>query len=156
MTPITIHKLNLAGEEVFAYSGEVVSRTSTSIVVEAYFTRHDRFDLGYTVFERGDRFVEYFYADRWYNIFEVHAGGDDRLKGWYCNVTRPAVITDGSVRAVDLALDVFVYPDGRMLLLDEDEFAGLSLTKYEQRAARMAVDELKQIVEAGLSPFRRG
>ncbi|MBI3362586.1 MAG: DUF402 domain-containing protein, partial [Chloroflexi bacterium] len=83
-------------------------------------------------------------------------GGDDRLKGWYCNVTRPAVITDGSVRAVDLALDVFVYPDGRMLVLDEDEFVGLSLTKYEQRAARMALDELKQMVEAGLSPFRRG
>ncbi|MBI3360563.1 MAG: DUF402 domain-containing protein, partial [Chloroflexi bacterium] len=106
MTPITIHKLNLAGEEVFAYSGEVVSRTPTSVVVEAYFTRNDRFDLGYTVFERGDRFVEYFFTDRWYNIFDVHAAGTDELRGWYCNVTRPAVCTDGSVRAVDLALDV--------------------------------------------------
>ncbi len=152
---VTIRKLNLAGEEVFAYSGEVVSRTPTNAVVEAYFTRYDRLDLGYTVFERGDRFVEYFYSDRWYNIFEVHAAGDDRLRGWYCNVTRPANIAEGVVSAVDLALDVFVYPDSRMLVLDEDEFEALSLTELERATARAAVEELREMAYGGVPPFRR-
>lgn len=151
---ITIHKLNLAGAETFAYSGEVVSRTATSVVVEARFSRFDRLDLGYAMFERGDRFVEYFYADRWYNIFEVHAAGDDRLRGWYCNVTRPADITDNAISAVDLALDAFIYPDGRMLVLDEDEFEALSLTDEDRAAAKGAVDELKRLVELRTGLFR--
>ena len=144
--PITVRKLDLGGAEVFSYPGEVVARAPTSVVIEATFTRHDRYDLGYTVFERGDRFVEYFYSDRWYNVFEVHAAGDDRLKGWYCNVTRPAVFADGTVSAVDLALDVFVYPDGQTLVLDEDEFADLALGAEERERALGAVEQLKQMV----------
>jgi len=152
---ITVRKLNLAGEEVLAYSGEVVWRTPTSVVIEAYFTRYDRVDLGYTVFECGDRFVEHFYSDRWYNIFEVHAGSDDRLKGWYCNITRPALIEGARVSAVDLALDVFVYPDGRTLVLDEEEFARLPIAEAVRQRARRAVEELLDMARAGAGPFRR-
>jgi predicted RNA-binding protein associated with RNAse of E/G family len=151
---ITIRKLDLAGVETFAYSGGVVSRTPTSVVVEAHFSRYERLDLGYAMFERGDRFVEYFYADRWYNIFEVHAAGDDKLRGWYCNVTRPADITDNAVSAVDLALDAFIYPDGRMLVLDEDEFEALSLTDEDRAAAIGAVDELRRMAARREAPFR--
>jgi hypothetical protein len=115
-SPVTIRKLDLAGKQVFAYSGEVVARTPTAVVVEAYFTFRDRHDLGYTVFERNDRFVEYFYTDRWYNIFESHAAGDAaRL---VLQRHRPAEIVDGR-SARWTALDVFIYPDGRMLVLDE-------------------------------------
>jgi uncharacterized protein len=144
---ITIRKLNLAGQEVFAYSAEVMARTPTSVVVEATFARYDRLDLGYTVFERGDRFVEHFYSDRWYNVFEVYTGGEGQLKGWYCNVTRPAVLGETLVSAVDLALDLFVYPDGRTLLLDEDEFAELPLDDAERRRALAAVEELRGLVD---------
>lgn len=152
-TPITIRKLNLAGQEVFAYSGEVVARTPTSVVVEALFTRYDRLDLGYTVFERNDRFVEYFYTDRWYNIFEIHAVRDDHLRGWYCNVARPAEIAQDTISAVDLALDVFIYPDGRTLLLDEDEFEELNLDEAERQNALAAVAELERLVEDKLEMF---
>ena len=151
---ITVRKLNLAGEEVFSYPGEVVARTPTSVVVEAYFTRRDRYDLGYTIFERNDRFVEYFYTDRWYNVFEIHKATDDSLRGWYCNVTRPAVIEAGTVSAVDLALDVFVYPGGRTLLLDEDDFARLEISAEEQRNALAAVEELQAQAESGMAEFR--
>jgi predicted RNA-binding protein associated with RNAse of E/G family len=143
---ITIRKLNLDGREVFAYTGRLLSRTPSAVVVEATFERYERLDLGYAVFERGDRFVEYFYSDRWYNVFEVHAVGDDQLRGWYCNITRPAILEANTVSAVDLALDAFVYPDGRVLLLDEDEFAALPLSDSERRAALEAVTELKQMV----------
>ncbi|OQY20658.1 MAG: hypothetical protein B6I35_10355 [Anaerolineaceae bacterium 4572_32.2] len=46
-------------------------------------------DLGYVALEPSDRWTECFYTDRWYNVFEIHAA-DDSLKGWYCNITRPA------------------------------------------------------------------
>lgn len=152
---ILVRKLNLAGEQVFTYSGEVVYRTPTSVVVQAVFSRYDRLELGYAVFERGDRFVEYFYSDRWYNAFEVHTASGDRLKGWYCNITRPALIGEAAVSSVDLALDVWVQPDGTIQVLDQDEFAAQPLSAEEAASARAAVDEIRRLVREGEGPFRR-
>jgi hypothetical protein len=111
-------------------------------------------DTGYVVLEPGDRWTEHFYADRWYNIFEIRAG-DGRLKGWYCNVTRPARIDDDEVSAEDLALDLWVAPDGETLVLDEDEFAALSLSPSEREAAQNALAELQAMVAQRTIPFDR-
>ena len=153
MSPITVRKLDLAGKELFAYAGNVLARTPNSVTVEAFFSRYDRLDLGYTVFERGDRFVEFFYADRWYNVFEVHAVGTDKLRGWYCNVTRPAIIEDARVSAVDLALDLWINSDGSARVLDEEEFVGLLLAPAEREAARAALDELRMLASKRAEPF---
>ncbi len=138
-----------------SYPGQVIRRDATSIVLEARWQR-DRLDLGYLVLELGDRFVEFFFTDRWYNLFEIHAGVDDRLKGWYCNIARPSVFAEGGLSAVDLALDLFVYPDGRTLTLDEDEFDALNLQREDPEAwqrSLAAVDELETMVAARRAPF---
>lgn len=142
--PVLIIKNNHNGEEMLRYEGVIVEKGTSEIVLEARFERDDR-DLGYAVFRRGDRFVERFYSDRWYNVFEIHDVDDDRLKGWYCNFTRPAIFSDGRVEADDLALDLWVYPDGRQLVLDRDEFETLPLVQSERAAvlaALAALDEL--------------
>jgi hypothetical protein len=41
-------------------------------------------------------------------------------------------------------LDVWVWPDGRTLILDEDEFAALPLTPAERKKATAALAELCQ------------
>jgi predicted RNA-binding protein associated with RNAse of E/G family len=150
---ITIRKLDHTGREVFSYPGTVLERTATAVTVEAFFGRYDRLDLGYTVFERGDRFVEYFFADRWYNIFEVYAVRDQALRGWYCNLTRPAIIHEHEVSAVDLALDVWVDPFGQAQVLDEAEFAALPLSADESRAVRAACAELLALAAQHAGPF---
>ncbi len=154
MSAITIHKLNLVGQETFAYSGVEIAHTPRSITVEAVFSRYDRLELGYTTFERGDRFVEHFYADRWYNVFEIHAAHTDTLRGWYCNIARPAQIEAGHVRQIDLALDVWVNPEGSVLVLDEDEFAALPLSAEEREQARRAVAEIQALAAQSVAPFR--
>lgn len=149
-----VRKLALDGRETFRYPvARVLARTAQAITVEAYFDRTERLELGYTVFERGDRFVEYFYADRWYNVFEVHAAGDDAVRGWYCNLARPAVLSEDAIAQVDLALDVWVRPDGSALVLDEDEFAALPLSAEERGAARAALAELLNLVAQRAGPF---
>ena len=138
-----------------SYQGQVIRRDATSIVLEARWQRARR-DLGYLVLEPGDRFIEFFFADRWYNIFEIHAGVDDRLKGWYCNIARPGVFADDILSAVDLALDLFVYPDGRTLTLDQDEFDALNLQRDDPEAwqcSLAAMDELKTMLAARRAPF---
>jgi hypothetical protein len=144
---ITVHKLDASGREVWAYEGRVLLQDGPKLVLEARFDRDD-IRLGGLHLRRGDRFVETFYTDRWYNIFAVYASEDGRLKGWYCNVTRPAWIDaeGGHIRAEDLALDLIVLPDGRSTVLDEQEFAALPLSDAERRQAQRAMDDLRAAV----------
>ncbi len=150
--PITVRKLDLSGEQTWSYSGVMLERGASHVRLEARFNR-ETMDLGYAVFETGDRFVEWFFGDRWYNIFEIHSARDDRIKGWYCNVTRPAAIGDGVVSAVDLALDVWIDADGSIRVLDEDEFAALDLPDAERRAALAALDEIQRMARDRRPPF---
>jgi predicted RNA-binding protein associated with RNAse of E/G family len=151
MKPITIRKLDHASRQVTAYPGQVLRRDEHTIVLRTGWDRAP-LDLGYVVLEPGDRWTEYFYADQWYNIFEIRAS-DGRLKGWYCNVTRPAHISAGEVAWEDLALNLWVAPDGETLVLDEDEFTALPLPPTEREAAREALAELQTMVARKASPF---
>jgi hypothetical protein len=151
---ITVHKLNEQGVEVFRYSGMLVEEQETSLTLEAHFDRSDVqfFEL---TFREGDRFIETYFTDRWFNIFEIHDADDDHLKGWYCNITRSTRIEQGHIYAEDLALDLLVYPDGRRRVLDEDEFEEIDLSESDRKNALSALEELKQWVQARKGPFSR-
>lgn len=136
-------KRNPQGIETWRYSGHVLERGTNFVRLEAPFNRDDLPFHG-IVLGRGDRFVETFYTDRWYNMIEMHDRLSGELKGWYCNVTCPAEIGNEEVSYIDLALDLLVYPDGRQLVLDEDEFALLELSAEDTRAAWQALRELEQ------------
>jgi protein associated with RNAse G/E len=141
---ITVYKLDSTGQEVWRYPAQVVAHSQTMIKVEAPFNRDDM-DLGFATFARGDRFVEFFFRDRWYNIFAVYARDTDVLKGWYCNICRPADISETAVRCEDLALDLWVDPEGQTLVLDRDEFAALDLSVDEQQKGHQALQELQKL-----------
>lgn len=137
-------KKNLAGDVVYEYEGDEIRRDANSIVIEARFTREDMPYMG-IVLKKDDRFVEYYYTDRWYNIFAIYDRDDGALKGWYCNIGKPAVIEDGVVSYVDLALDLWVSADGKQTVLDEDEFEALNLTDGLREGALTGLNELKQV-----------
>jgi len=152
MTSITVYKLDANGDEVLHYPGDVIERGPGWVHLRATF-QPSRVDLGFVVFQGGDTFHEWFYADRYYNVFRVERGTSGEVRGWYCNITRPAQITADEVRSDDLELDVFILPDGTHHILDEDEFIALSLSKTERRRARAAVDEILTLYRAGRPPF---
>ena len=141
---ITVIKLDDSGREVWRYEGHVLDRTDSSIRLEATFDRAPA-DLGVVIFNRGDRFVETFYADRWYNVFAVYAVEGGALKGWYCNICRPAEIGWQTVSCEDLALDVWAAESGEIHILDEDEFAELALTPEEQKKALGALRDIERL-----------
>jgi protein associated with RNAse G/E len=149
---ITIRKLNLNHELMWSYTGQVLERTPAYIRLEARFNRPTT-DYGYAVFEQNDRFVEHFFADRWYNIFEVHSVQDDHLKGWYCNIVKPAAFSTDNIAQVDLALDVWIKPDGQYMLLDEAEFRDLPLDDEARQQAQQATAELLALVQHRAPPF---
>jgi protein associated with RNAse G/E len=139
---ISVFKLNLAGEETWRYAAKVLQVSDHAILLVAGFNRPERMFHG-ILLGQGDPFVEIYMNDRWYNIYEIHDKADGCIKGWYCNISLPAEFGDDSISYVDLALDLLVYPDGQMLVLDEDEFAELNLDETQQERARRALNELK-------------
>jgi predicted RNA-binding protein associated with RNAse of E/G family len=153
---ITLIKRNLKGEATWQYAGRLLRRLDPAgsgddggFLVEAFFNRADTPFLN-TVLKRGDRFVELFYAGRWYNIFEIHDRDDDAIKGWYCNVGFPAVEeAEGRISYVDLALDLWVTPEGEQHVLDEDEFAALDLDEPTRSRALAALAELRALFMQG-------
>jgi uncharacterized protein len=139
---ITVIKQDHQGRETWRYSGRMLERGDHYVILEAYFDREDTPIQG-MLLRKGDRFVETYYDDRWYNIFEVYDRDDSRLKGWYCNIGKPAEFHDQTISYQDLALDLLVFPDGRQLILDEEEFAALPLDPQDRVQARAGVKELQ-------------
>ncbi len=151
MRQITVYKLDENGRFVWHYPATVTAQGPDFVRLEAAFNRDD-LDLGYTTFKRGDQFIEYFYTNRWYNIFAVYDRDTTKLKGWYCNVCRPAQITETAVHCEDLALDVWVTPTGRPTILDQDEFDALELTGAEHNQGRQALQNLLMLAQKGQLP----
>ncbi|MFD6432110.1 DUF402 domain-containing protein [Streptomyces venezuelae] len=137
-----------AGRTKIRYPAELLRDDGNHLTVRAPWAAPGVRDFSFVRFEPGDVFVEHYWRDRWYAIKEVYAA-DGTLKGWYCDVTRPAV-RDGAVLTVeDLDLDLWVSPDrGTVLRLDEDEFteSGLAAADPEAAAAATrALDELEAL-----------
>ena len=149
---VTVVKQNPLGEAQIRYSGEIIERLAYGVVVHARWTAPER-DLGYTVFEPGDQFTEYYYTDRWYNIFDI-IRSDGTRKGWYCNVAEPAHIHDEVIEQIDLLLDVWVDSQGKALILDEDEFAvDTTLTQAQRIGAQHGLQALLQLLAARQEVF---
>ncbi len=153
---IHVHKLRADGSEVFAWEGVVLQCDHAGIVLRATFNIPQT-DLGFATLRKGDIFVEFYYWDRWYNVFEIR-DAEGRFKGWYANVGAPAQLeaARGRLSYVDLALDLWCDPTGAIQLLDEEEFAeetakgtfGADLVAGAERGWR----ELVELAQAGALP----
>ena len=141
---IKVLKRGLNGEVTWQYEGQVLERGENFILLEAFF---DRDDMPFVdvILKRGDRFVETFYTDRWYNVFEIFDRDEGKLKGWYCNIGYPAVLGKETVSYIDLALDLWVAVDGTQTVIDEDEFLALPINVMTRTKALFALEELKEM-----------
>ena len=141
-----ILKKNINDEVTWKYEGVFLSRAENAITLEALFNRDDMpfMDI---VLKRNDRFVETFYSDRWYNIFEIYDRDDGKFKGFYCNIGKPAIIEDDFVSYVDLALDLWVSANGEQIVLDEDELEDLNLDDDLKHKVYESLRELQELIK---------
>ncbi|MGW5421060.1 DUF402 domain-containing protein [Streptomyces sp. NPDC003943] len=140
-----------AGRTKIRYPAELLADDGARLTVRAPWAADGVRDFGFVRFEPGDVFTEHYWRDRWYAVKEVRSG-DGTLKGWYCDVTRPAAVAaDGSEVVVeDLDLDLWVSADGsEVLRLDEDEFAASGLAASDPEAAGHAVRALDELAALG-------
>jgi protein associated with RNAse G/E len=64
--------------------------------------------------------VSFFSKDKWFNVIAMI-----KQEGiiYYINIASPTIVSDGMLRYIDYDLDFKLYPDGRIVTLDEGEHA---------------------------------
>lgn len=140
---IRVRKRNEHGKILWEYSGMLLERGENFVRLEARFNRDDM-PFQNIILKKDDIFIEIFYTDRWYNIFEIHDRDDNSLKGWYCNIGRPALWDEADVISYeDLALDLWVTPEGVQHILDQHEFDAANLDEFTRAQATSALKELQ-------------
>ncbi|MFI6336420.1 DUF402 domain-containing protein [Streptomyces sp. NPDC050535] len=141
-----------AGRTKIRYPAELLADDGNRVTVRAPWAGEGVRDFGFVRFEPGDVFTEYYWRDRWYAVKEVR-DAEGALKGWYCDITRPAAVSATELVVEDLDLDLWLSGDGTAVLrLDEDEFAASGLATTDPAAAAAAenaLDELELLAHRG-------
>lgn len=113
------------------------------------------------IFRPGDVTAEFFWRDRWWNVIAGYDAASGDVRGYYSNVAKTPrwwTAPEPTIAYTDLDLDLVVFPDGRVELHDEDEFADYAARyHYPPRVverARRTVDELRAHVARRAHPFR--
>ena len=85
--------------------------------------------------------VCFFYPDRWYNVIcMIRKGGVH----YYCNIASPSLVDEEAIKNIDYDLDVKIFPNGKVIVLDEDE--------YQQHSRQMHYSQkLDAVIRQGLN-----
>ena len=70
---------------------------------------------------RGTLSYEYYWLDRWYNVFRFHEP-DGAFRSYYCNIAMPPTLAHGFLDYIDLDIDVVAEKDLSYKVLDRDDF----------------------------------
>jgi uncharacterized protein len=152
---IAVRVLTYDGTEYRRWNARVSRLEGSLIVLDAEF----EYDVQHHLLghiERGTRTIEYYWLDRWYNIFRfLKDDGSPRL--WYCNINTPPTLDGDVLSYVDLDIDILVQPDFSYEVLDMDEFEKNSrrfeYSNETRKRVHLAVSELVSMIQARDFPF---
>ncbi len=146
---ITINSRKFDGSLRRSWKCELIEHVDTGLVMVGVFdfdVSHP--DLG--EIKRGTISYEYYWLDRWYNIFCFHEP-DGNFRNHYCNINTPPTFNDGVLDYIDLDIDVVSWPNGAFEILDEAEYA-VNAVKFcypdlVLKNTRKALNEVLELVK---------
>src|SRR6267142_1245796 len=152
---ITVRVLKYDGTEHRRWNATLARKDESLIVLDAAFEDEVEHHLIGNI-KRGTRTIEYYWPNRWYNIFRF-LESDGTTKLYYCNVNMPPSIDGGILSYIDLDIDILVRPDFSYQVLDRKEFASnakrYGYSQYVKRQAQSAIDDLILMIEKRQFPF---
>jgi protein associated with RNAse G/E len=152
---IIVRVLKYDGVESRRWNARLDRQDDSLIVLHAAFDDDVDHELLGNI-SRGTRTIEYYWLDRWYNVFRF-LESDGTTKLFYCNINLPPALSGGIISYVDLDIDLLVQPDFSYQVLDLEEFAVNALRYvYPQQVkaqAQAAIDELISMIETRQFPF---
>lgn len=130
-TEITVNARALDGQLKKSWKCRKIDSEGSTLILLGEFSEdvHHK-ELG--LVRAGTLSYEYFFPDRWYNVFRFEEPSGT-LRNWYCNITMPPEISGHTVEYVDLDIDVLIWPDRSIKILDVEE--------YEENARKHALSQ---------------
>jgi uncharacterized protein len=108
------------------------------------------------VIRRGTISYEYYWLNRWFNVFKFHEP-EGELRNFYCNLNLPPKFENNVLDYIDLDIDVLVSKNFDIEILDRDEFDENSkLFGYSDKLITKTFEALKdilQLIEVRAFPF---
>ena len=152
---ITLRVLKYDATEYRRWTARISRVTKSLIVLDAEFESDVQHALLGAI-ARGTRTEEYYWFDRWYNVFRfLNDDGTTRL--FYCNINMPPSLKGNELIYIDLDIDILVQPDLSYQVLDLDEFDSnarrYGYSEEVKGKARAAVGELVSMIESRRFPF---
>jgi len=143
------------GSEHRRWPARVAQTVDSLLILDAVFDEKIQHDLLGTIYA-GTISTEYYWLDRWYNVFRF-SDADRKLKNFYCNVNTPPRFDGRVLSYIDLDIDVLVEPDLTYNILDLDDFEQ-NAKRYPypdevQANARTALGEVIELIESRSFPF---
>jgi protein associated with RNAse G/E len=152
---ITVNSRNFDGTLRRSWKAKLISQDDRLIEMVGEFefdVEHP--DLGHI--QRGTVSYEYYWLDRWYNVFRFHEATGE-FRNYYCNINLPPIFENGILDYVDLDIDVLVDKDWQTKVLDVEEFEEnvrrFSIREAICESAKNAVAELLSLIETRQFPF---
>jgi protein associated with RNAse G/E len=152
---ITVRVLKHDGTEHRRWNAIVSRHEGDLIVLNAEFDVDVSHEILGEITKR-TRTVEYYWLNRWYNVFRfLKDDGSTRL--WYCNINTPPEFVGDTLMYIDLDIDILVQPDFSFQVLDMEEFEAnarrYGYSDEEKRCAQQAVADLISMIHRREFPF---
>lgn len=152
---ITVRACKYDGSEHRRWLAKLLQQQGSLLVLDASFAEEISHDLLGTILS-GTRSIEYYWLDRWYNVFRF-SQPDGALRSYYCNINIPPEFDGQTLKYVDLDIDILVEPDLTYRVVDLKDFE-LNARRYNysnevQAQARRALNELIDLIETRDFPF---
>jgi uncharacterized protein len=142
---ITVNSRKHDGSIQRQWQCDLISAIDNEIVLKGEFSSTiEHAALG--IIARGTVSYEYFWTDRWYNVFRFH-GPTGELRNYYCNISAPPTISADVLDYIDLDIDVVVWPNGSHQILDLEEFEENSVSfGYPPEVLSKASESLAELL----------
>jgi uncharacterized protein len=152
---ITVRACKYDGSEHRRWLATVVKQEASLLVLDASFSEEISHELLGTIVS-GTRSIEYYWLDRWYNVFRFSQPNGE-LRSYYCNVNIPPKFDGQTLSYVDLDIDILVEPDLTYRVVDLKDFEQnarrFDYSAEVQTNASRALIELIDLIESRAFPF---
>lgn len=154
---VTINSRKFDGKIHRSWQAELIEQKDNLLLFVGKFENDVRhLEIGFI--RRGTISYEYYWLDRWFNVFRFHEPEGD-LRCFYCNVNMPPKFENGILDYIDLDIDVLVWKDFSFEILDLEEFEQNSkIYGYSGELilkTRQTLDKLLEVIQLREFPFFR-
>jgi protein associated with RNAse G/E len=152
---VTINSRKFDGSIHKSWQADLIEEKDSLLIFLGEFEKEVRHShLG--VIRPGTLSYEFYWLSGWFNVFRFHEP-DGGFRNFYCNLNMPPKFENDILDYVDLDIDVLIWKDFSVEILDMDEFEA-NAKKYNYPAeiknrTKESLEEILALVEKREFPF---